>query len=92
VDLPSGYELPLDPSGRVKNFLVVLMNFVLVCLIQPNETFLRSCKQLAVARKELEQKTRLVHGICKRLEEEDDLRTQDVLSVSHVLVRVIQVL
>jgi len=46
----------------------------------------------AVAQKELEQKTRLVHGICKRLEEEDDLRTQDVLSVSHVLVRVIQVL
>jgi len=46
----------------------------------------------AVARKELEQKTRLVHGICKRLEEEDDLRTQDVLSVSHVLVRVMQVL
>jgi len=46
----------------------------------------------AVAWKELEQKTRLVHGICKRLEEEDDLRTQDVLSVSHVLVRVMQVL
>ena len=43
MDLPSGYELPLDPSGRVKNFLVVLMNFVLVCLIQPNETFLSVC-------------------------------------------------
>ena len=31
-------------TSKVKNFLVVLMNFVLVCLIQPNETFLASAK------------------------------------------------